>query len=85
MKIVVTGGSGFIGSHVVDALLEHGKEVVIYDLDAPKYGQKCAFVRGDVRDIDRMTQVLKAGRITGKPLNVLKPGMRLIQFFSAYI
>ena len=63
MKIVVTGGSGFIGSHVVDALLEQGHETVIYDLDAPRYNQPCAFVRGDIRDIERMTQTLKGADI----------------------
>ena len=63
MKIVVAGGSGFIGSHVVDVLLERGNEVLIYDLEAPHYGQPCSFVRGDTRDLDRMTQVLKAGDI----------------------
>jgi UDP-glucose 4-epimerase len=63
MKIVVAGGSGFIGSHVVDAVLEQGHEVLIYDLEAPRYNQPCAFVRGDTRDVDRMTQVFKAGDV----------------------
>jgi UDP-glucose 4-epimerase len=63
MKIVVAGGSGFIGSHVVDVLLDQGYEAVIYDLEAPRYGQPCAFVRGDTRDIDRMVQVFKSGDI----------------------
>ena len=63
MKIIVAGGSGFIGSHIVDVLREQGQEVLIYDLEAPRYGQACAFVRGDTRDVDRMAQIMKPGDI----------------------
>ena len=31
MKILVTGGAGFIGSHIVDALINKGHEVAIVD------------------------------------------------------
>lgn len=37
MKILVVGGSGFIGSHVADALTDAGHDVTIYDLRTSKY------------------------------------------------
>lgn len=56
MKILVTGGSGFIGSHIVDILFGRGHEVKIYDIDSPKYNQKCDYVKADVLDLQRLIQ-----------------------------
>ncbi len=61
MRVIVTGGSGFIGSHVVDALAAHGHEVCIYDLDTPHHGAACEYVRGDTRDLDRLLKTVRSG------------------------
>lgn len=56
MKILVTGGSGFIGSHIVDALIEKDHSVKIYDTESPKYNQKCDYIKADVLDLNRLIQ-----------------------------
>lgn len=57
MRIIVTGGAGFIGSHIVDAYLAAGHEVVIVDsLWAHGGGRRdniparASFVHADIRD-----------------------------------
>lgn len=54
MKVVVTGGSGFIGSHLVDVLLAHNHDVLIYDLESPRYSQKCSFIQNNVNNLDEL-------------------------------
>ncbi|WP_407565792.1 NAD-dependent epimerase/dehydratase family protein [Streptomyces sp. 184] len=57
MRVLVTGGAGFIGSHVVSALAERGHEAVV--LDVRDAGPPCAaYVRGDVRDRDAVAAAL---------------------------
>lgn len=59
MKILVTGGAGFIGSHVVDVLIEQGHTVIIYDLESPIYGQQCENLVADVNDTEKLRKSTK--------------------------
>ncbi|MGW8121956.1 NAD-dependent epimerase/dehydratase family protein [Roseivirga echinicomitans] len=58
-KALVTGGSGFLGSHIADALSEIGHEVTIFDQVASPYLRKGQnFILGDVRDADQLVEQL---------------------------
>lgn len=59
-KVVVFGGSGFLGSHVADALSEAGYEVVIYDIKQSPYLQKSQkMIVGDIMDEKKVTDAIQ--------------------------
>ncbi|WP_326796682.1 NAD-dependent epimerase/dehydratase family protein [Streptomyces sp. NBC_01808] len=60
MRVLVTGGAGFIGSHVVSALAERGHEAVVLDVrDGGPPGRTCdTYLQGDVRDRDAVAAAL---------------------------
>ena len=59
-KVIVFGGSGFLGSHVSDSLSEIGHEVIIFDISKSPYlrsDQK--MVIGNILDRDRVREVVR--------------------------
>lgn len=70
MKVLLTGGTGYIASHTAVVLAEAGQEVILYDnlcnskssvVDRLESitGQNHVFIRGDVRDTEFLSQTLK--------------------------
>lgn len=72
MKILVTGGAGYIGSHTCVVLLEAGHEVIVLDnlsncsitvIKRIQYltGKKIKYVNGDIRHKNDLDAVFKLG------------------------
>ncbi len=69
-RVLITGGAGFIGSHLADVLLASGREVVAYDnlsgqvhgpsAERPAYLDRAVeLVLGDVRDAERLASEVR--------------------------
>ena len=66
MNVVVTGGAGFIGSHIVEYLVNRGDEVTVIDnLHTGKKENlqavidKINFIQTDIQDFDALKNVIK--------------------------
>ena len=71
LRVMVTGGAGFIGSHLADALLEMGNTVICYDCFTPYYTGKEAnvehslgnphyhLIKADIFDTDALASSMK--------------------------
>jgi UDP-glucose 4-epimerase len=66
-KALITGGAGFIGSHLSDELIKKGYEVIIFDNEATGFKEninsKAKFIKGDVRNQDSLEKVFKKYKI----------------------
>jgi len=77
MKVLVTGGAGYIGSHAVVELLDQGYEVVVVDSLVNGYrdmvDKRATFYKKDVRDAEALREIFE------------KESIECVMHFAAYI
>ena len=63
VKVVVVGGSGFIGSHVADCLSDNGYQVTIFDhVNSPWLRDDQHMIIGDILDAELVEQTIKGAK-----------------------
>ena len=65
MNVLVTGGAGFIGSHLADELLAAGHRVVVFDNEVTgkreNVPSEAHYIRGDVADLNELEHAFETG------------------------
>ena len=66
MKIIITGGAGFIGSHLAEFLINKGHKIVIIDnlstgrlSNIKTFKNRVKFVKADISKKDKWIKILK--------------------------
>jgi UDP-glucose 4-epimerase len=98
MKALITGGAGFIGSHLVDRLVADGvEEVVIYDnlfrgrrknIAPHLTNPRVTFLEADVRDYDRLVEAMQGAEVVyhlGAQSNVMGAVINLDYSFTTNV
>jgi UDP-glucose 4-epimerase len=73
---LLTGGAGYIGTHIADEFIRAGKSVVIYDslyqgLESritylrSHHGVEIPFIKGDIRDYNEIENVIRTHKVDG--------------------
>lgn len=62
-KVVVFGGCGFIGSYVVEELINNGYKVISADLNSSKYVNEKYFTKCDILDVKAVNEIIKDASI----------------------
>ncbi|HZU73178.1 MAG TPA: NAD-dependent epimerase/dehydratase family protein [Acidimicrobiales bacterium] len=63
MRVVVTGGCGFIGSHVVARLLGAGHEVVVVDRRIERAWPNADYIRTDILDLPGLVEAIRDAQV----------------------
>ena len=67
-RVLVTGGAGLVGSHIVDQLVSEGASVIIYDslvrgrlehLESAREHSDLEVIEGDIRDVEQLADAMK--------------------------
>ena len=67
-NILITGGAGYIGSHVVEQLIKNKKKVFVLDNLVTGYkrliNKKAKFIKADIKNKNKIISIIRNNKIT---------------------